>query len=126
MEQLDDLCLLLILSYLRLPDQVAMFQAYPSIRSLLGSMWHRRLHKIELNLLQLRILRLNNVDADKFSSLLTHTFPELQQLQIDARPPFFLSRSRQRELRKIFPARRLMPPAANTTPCNAAQLNVSV
>lgn len=120
MERLDELCLQLILQYLRLPDQLAMLQCDERCYALLGSLWRRQLMRIELNLLQvpicteifeflilsscreLRVLRLNYVDKEKFEVLVRHRFPKLQMLQIDALPPFFLCHEKQRQLKEII------------------------
>lgn len=120
MERLDELCLQLILQYLRLPDQLAMLQCDERCYALLGSLWRRQLTRIELNLLQvpicteifefliansyreLRVLRLNYVDKEKFEVLVRHKFPKLQMLQIDALPPFFICHQKQQQLKEIM------------------------
>jgi len=138
MEHLDELCLLEILSYLRLPDQLSMLKVDERCYYLLSSLWRRQLTRIELNLLQvplskehfeflldnswrqLSVLRLNYLDNEKFDVLVRHSFPKLQMLQIDALPPFFICRRRQEQLKQTMINRKAQPKVEET---NKFQLN---
>lgn len=120
MERLDELCLLQILGYLELPDQLSLLQCDERCYRLLGSLWRRRLTKIDLNLLQAPLsaeifefllvtthrellkIRFSNLDRHHFDVLVQLRFPKLQTLQIDALPPFAICRQRQEQLRRIF------------------------
>lgn len=120
MERLDELCLLQILVYLELPDQLSLLQCDERCYRLLGSLWRRHLTKIDLNLLQAPLsaeifeflllsthrellkIRLNNLDRQHFDVLVQLRFPKLQTLQVDALPPFAICRQRQEQLKRIF------------------------
>lgn len=120
MERLDELSLLQILSYLELPDQLSLLQCDERCYRLLGSLWRRRVTKIDLNLLQTPLsadifefllvnthrklvsIRLHYLDRHQFDVLVNFRFPQLQMLQVDALPPFVICRQRQELLRQVF------------------------
>ncbi|KAH8417681.1 hypothetical protein KR222_004417, partial [Zaprionus bogoriensis] len=119
MERLDELCLMQILGYLRLSDQLSLLQCDDRLYRLLRILWRRQLTKINLNLLQVPLsanilefllenthrelltIRLNYMDRDQFDVLVKFRFPKLQMLQVDALPPFTICPQRQEQLRQV-------------------------